>query len=374
MKNVIWCKNCILPNTRPNITINSLGICNACLNYNKKNHINWENRFKTLKEIVRQAKRKSNNRFDCLIPVSGGKDSTWQTYHCLKLGMKPLAFTWKSPSQTLIGKKNLDNLIKLGVDHVNWTINPELEKKFILANYKKFGSTAVTMHLGIHNISRYIASNFKIPLIVWGENSALEYGHNSEEDTNFYISKNWRKFYGVTHNTSIVDWVGKEFSEQDLFSFFPKNSKENFLEIFLGNFINWDPIKVYNFSKRIGFDNDINARTGIYNFADIDDDFISIHHWMKWYKFGFNRAFDNLSIEIRNRRISRDKAIEIIKSKNNFLPSNDIKKFCKYTNITLNNFFKIAEKFRNKNIWYKDKGLWKIRNFLIENWNWKKSS
>jgi N-acetyl sugar amidotransferase len=371
MNKIIWCKNCVLPNTRPNITINSSGVCNACINHKNKDFIDWKKRSFLLKKLIKKIKQSSKSRFDCLLPVSGGKDSTWQVYNCLKFGLKPLTFTWKNPSMTSIGRKNLDNLINLGVDHIQWTINPIVESKFMLKTFKKFGSTAIPMHFSIHNIARNIAEKFDIPLIVWGENSALEYGENSKSDLSSHMSNNWRKHYGVNNNSTIFDWVGTDLTEDDLASYifdFNKNSKV--LEIFLGNFIRWDPVKIYAFSKKIGFKKNNKARTGIYKFADIDDDFISIHHWMKWYKFGINRDFDNLSIEIRNKRISRNKAIELIKKNKNFLPINDINKFCKYVDIDNKTFFKIAEKFRNKNIWKKiDKKL-KIDNFIIENWKW----
>jgi len=101
------------------------------------------------------------------------------------------------------------------------------------------------------------------------------------------------------------------------------------------------------------------------NFSDIDDDFISIHHWLKYYKFGFTRLFDNLSLEIRNKRITRLKALNIIKKETFRPPLNDIKKFCKFVNISINEFFKISEKFRNKDIWLKKNGKWKIKNFIV---------
>jgi len=371
MNKIIWCKNCVLPNTRPNITINSSGVCNACINHKNKDFIDWKKRFFLLKKLIKKIKQSSKSRFDCLLPVSGGKDSTWQVYNCLKFGLKPLTFTWKNPSMTSVGYKNLDNLINIGVDHIQWTINPIVESKFMLKTFKKSGSTAIPMHFSIHNIARNIAKKFDIPLIVWGENSALEYGENSKSDLSSYMSNNWRKYYGVTNKTTISDWVGTDLTEDDLASYifdFKKNSKV--LEIFLGNFIRWDPVKIYAFSKKIGFKKNNKPRTGIYKFADIDDDFISIHHWMKWYKFGINRDFDNLSIEIRNKRISRNKAIELIKKNKNFLPINDIKKFCKYVKIDLPTFFSFAEKFRNKKIWKKINNKWKIKNFLIKDWKW----
>ena len=112
-------------------------------------------------------------------------------------------------------------------------------------------------------------------------------------------------------------------------------------------------------------------KTGYYKFADIDDEFlITIHHLMKWYKFGFTREWDNLSLEIRNKKISRKKAIKIISNKGFVLPNEEINKFCKYINISKKEFIKITNKFRNKRIWYKKDSRWKIKNFLIENWRW----
>ena len=141
--------------------------------------------------------------------------------------------------------------------------------------------------------------------------------------------------------------------------------------IFLGYFFKWDPHKTYEISKKFGFKAGNAARTGFYKFADIDDYFISIHHWLKWYKFGFTRIFDNLSLEIRNKRISREKAIKIIKSNGLKMPLEDIKKFCKYTNISIQKFFEIAEKFRNKDIWKKNKNKkFYIKDFLIDDWKW----
>jgi N-acetyl sugar amidotransferase len=371
MNNIIWCNNCILPNTRPNIVINDNGICNACVNHSNKKLINWSKQLVALKKIVKKIKNKSKSGFNCLIPVSGGKDSTWQTYNCLKLGLKPLTFTWRNPGMTSTGLKNLHNLINIGVDHIQWTVNPEVEAKFMLKTFKKSGSTAIPMHFAIHNIATRIADKFNIPLIIWGENSAFEYGQKLQVDLRSTMSDSWRKNYGVNNSTIISDWFGSDLTKNQLLSYIPGDNKKNkVLEIFLGSFIQWDPVKIYNFSKKIGFKQNNKAKTGIYKFADVDDDFISIHHWMKWYKFGITRDFDNLSIEIREGRISRNKAIDILKKKKNYLPLRDINKFCKYANIDKKIFFIIAERFRNKNIWKKKKNKWKINNFLIENWKW----
>jgi hypothetical protein len=128
----------------------------------------------------------------------------------------------------------------------------------------------------------------------------------------------------------------------------------------------------YEVASRHGFKSspDGKAKTGIYDFADIDDDFISIHHFLKWYKFGITRSFDNLSLEIRNGRITRVQAIERIQQIGNAAPSEDIEKFCEFVGISKKDFFEVCEKFRNTKIWSKEKGYWMIRDFLVNDWNW----
>ena len=114
-------------------------------------------------EVVGKAKAQSRG-YDCLIPVSGGKDSTWQVIKCLEYGLNPLCVTWKTPARTQLGQQNLDNLVGLGVDHIDYQINPKVERKFMLEAFKRFGSTAVPMHMAIFSIPAQIAARFRIPL------------------------------------------------------------------------------------------------------------------------------------------------------------------------------------------------------------------
>ena len=368
-----WCNSCLLPDTRPNLFIKDDGKCNACHMHKKKMNIDWDYRKKIFKQIVEKIKKKSLE-YDCIIPVSGGKDSTWQTIKCLEYGLKPLAVTWKTPGRTEIGEENLKNLISLGVDHIDYQINPKVESSFMIKSFKKFGSTAIPMHLALFNIPLRIANRFRIPLIVWGENSAFEYGSKKENDTGYQLDGSWLKTYGVTHGTSAIDWVDEELDKKSLTAYFGPTKKElnefNFKAIFLGYYFQWDPKNIKKISEKKGFKKNSSPKTGYYDYADIDDDFISIHHWMKWYKFGFTRSFDNLSLEIRNKRISRKKALEILKKEGNSVPNKDIASFCKFVNIKENTFYKIANSFRNTSIWKKKNGVWFIENFIVKDWKW----
>jgi hypothetical protein len=146
------------------------------------------------------------------------------------------------------------------------------------------------------------------------------------------------------------------------------------MAIFLGYYFAWDVQTTKEVATAYGFQPSLDdPKTGIYDFADIDDDFISIHHFLKWYKFGFTRSFDNLALEIRNGRITRKEAIKNIKNLGVQFPKDDINKFCKFIGISLENFFDICEKFRNNDIWFKENKTWKIKDFLISDWNWCES-
>jgi N-acetyl sugar amidotransferase len=370
-----YCKRCILPDTRPNLRLDAEGVCNACRTHAARPQVDWASRGADFGRLVQNARRKSAG-YDCVIPVSGGKDSTWQVVTCLEAGLKPLAVTWRTPGRTAIGQANLENLVKLGVDHIDYSVSPRVEARFMLKAFERFGSTAIPMHLALFNIPLSIAARFRIPLVVWGENSAVEYGSASTAHEGHRLDAAWLAAYGVTHGTTAKDWVGGDLERKDLAAYFGPDPDE--LEslgvhaVFLGHYFPWDPATTYAVAKQHGFrENPGGARTGLYDYADIDDDFISLHHWMKWYKFGFTRLFDNLSLEIRNGRLARDEAIGIVRKAGDQTPHGDIEKFCVFAGITVARFFEIAERFRNPQVWQRSEGAWRIPGFLVGDWRWQ---
>jgi len=369
-----YCQKCILPDTRPNLVIGEDGVCSACRSHGTKKIIDWRARQDAFKDVVATARERSRG-YDCLIPVSGGKDSTWQVLTCLEHGLNPLAVTWKTPGRTEIGQQNLDNLVALGVDHIDYQVNPKTERKFMLQGLEKYGSTAIPMHMAIFAIPPKIAERFGIPLIVWGENSAFEYDGSQVERTGFKLDGAWLRRYGVTHGTTAHDWVDETLSVREMTPYFAPGESE--LEaagvnaIFLGYYFEWDPQKTRAAAAAHGFKSSTGgARTGLYDYADIDDDFISIHHWLKWHKFGFTRLYDNLALEIRNGRLKRSEAIDIVRARGDETPTADIEKLCGFLDITPRSFAAICETFRNREIWVQEAGVWKIRDFLIPDWRW----
>jgi len=371
-----YCTECVIPSTRPNISLDERGVCNACRAHKSKTSIDWPARENLFTEVAANARERSES-YDCLVPVSGGKDSTWQVLKVLEHGLTPLCVTWKSPARTAIGARNLANLIDLGVDHIDFQISPRTERAFMLAALERFGATAVPMHMALFNIPLSIAVRRRIPLVVWGENSAFEYGGDDDAREGFKLDRAWLRTHGVTHGTTAEDWISDRLPSKAMNAYHGPSDEElvraGVVAVFLGYYYEWDPQMTAAVAKAHGFEAGSRPRTGFYEFADIDDDFISIHHWLKWYKFGLTRLFDNLSIEIRNGRISRDRAVEIIAETGDQTPHDDIEKLCKYLDISTQRFFEIAETFRDPKVWTRRGDTHIIEGFLIKDWDWSNS-
>ena len=369
------CIKCVMPEAKPEIFLDEHGVCNICVQHAKdKTSAEAEKGLETdFTKIL--AQHRGKHEYDCLVMCSGGKDSTWQVVKCLEYGLNPLCVTWKTPARTEIGTRNLANLVSLGVDHIDYQINPEVEKRFMYDAFVRHGSTAIPMHMALFSIPLSIAVKFRIPLVIWGENSAFEYGGTEEEQTGFRLDGQWLKKFGVTHGTTAKDWVSAELSAKSLTPYFGPSDVElgeaGVLAAFLGYYFPWDPQVSLAVATAHGFKADsAGPRTGYYNYADIDDDFISIHHWMKWYKFGFTRLFDNLSLEIRNGRMTRERAVELIAGSGDQTPRGDIDKLCAYIGITTERFFEIAETFRSPSVWQKRDEKWMIDGFIVKDWTW----
>jgi N-acetyl sugar amidotransferase len=374
MTDLRYCRTCILPHTRPNLQFAADGSCN-CATADKKAAVNWPARAGQFRRLVTET-RALGRSYDCVIPVSGGKDSTWQVVTALEHGLKPLAVTWKTPARTALGAANLQNLVNLGVDHVDVSLNPRVERRFALKAFERLGSPVIPMHMALHAIPLQIAVRFDIPVILWGENSAYEYGGADEALKGVQLTRAWLTKYGVTNGTSAEDWVDADLSARDLAAYvWPSDADQaaaGVTAVFLGHYFRWDPQETYAIARRHGFVADERPKTGLYAFADIDDEFlITVHHWMKWYKFGFTRLWDNLSLEIRAGRMSREEAVARVAAQGEDTPREAIDRFCAYVDIPVTRFFEIADRFRNRDIWaQRPDGVWQLNGFLIDGWQW----
>jgi len=370
-----YCLSCLLPDSRPGVALDEAGICNGCRSVAAKHDsIDWDARARAFEELAASARQRSHG-YDCLIPVSGGKDSYWQVVTCLEAGLHPLTMTYIIPGQTELGRRNLDNLIRIGVDHVAVRVNPEVERRFIEQAFRRTGTSGLPTHMAIYTMPLRLALRYDIPLVVYGENSAIEYGTEDESLAGARVDRRWLQRFGVTHGTTAADWVGETLSERDLQPFFAPGEDElaaaDLKAVFLGYYFPWDVEQSRRVATAHGFQSRAEgARVGTYDYVNIDDDFIAIHHHLKWYKFGITRSWDNLSLEIRNGRLTRDQAIETLRALGDETPQRDIEHFCAYLGISVAEYYRICESFRNRDIWVRRNGRWEIEDFLIPDWPW----
>lgn len=370
-----YCQNCVLPDTRPGIRIGDDGICNACTGHSlKSTTIDWQARATELAEIVDWAKSR-NAAYDCIVPVSGGKDSMWQVAKALEMGLRVLAVTWKTPGRTPLGQQNLDALIRLGVDHHDVSINPRTEAAFMLKTLRETGSSAVPMHLAIFAIPMRMAAQLTVPLILWGESPIMEYGGDDENTDLNKLNHAWMQRHGILQGRTAESWADEDLPPADLAPYIPPAEealdKADIKSIFLGYYMPWDPAESLRVAAENGFQRRAEGpKLGLYDYADIDCDFISIHHWFKWVKFGCTRLFDNLSLEIRNGRLTRAEAINVIGELGDQRPTEDIEKACAFMGISIEEFAEIEESFRNRDVWTRSGTEWVINDFLVPNWDW----
>lgn len=367
-----YCKKCVLPTSRPGIFLDDAGICSACIGHTEKTaKIDWGKRGNELRTILDKFRSKDGLYYDCIVPVSGGKDSTYQVYMVKKVfNMNPLCVTYKYSDRTDLGQKNLDNLRKLGVDHIDFAPNPETEKRFIKKALTLAGDPCIPDHMGIFAVTLRVAVNYKIPLIIWGENPELEYGGSAADRDNPFLDRQWLIKHGCLQGKMAEDWVDDVLTLGDMTHYRIPSEDEliqaKISSIFIGYYLPWDPLKNYEIAQSVGFEKSPDGpKMGIYDFADLDSTNIIVHHYIKWLKFGMTRLNDNISVEVRNGRMTREEGVNILKSKMERVPEEEVQMLCRYLDMHEHEFWNVLEKFRNTDIWQKDEnGDWYIPNYL----------
>jgi len=230
-------------------------------------------------------------------------------------------------------------------------------------------------HMALWAVPVNLAVSYDIPLVIYGENTGFEYGSEDESLIGANLDRRWLKTFGVTEGTTAEDWVDEELTRRDLTPFFFPSDEvlqaKGINSLFLGYYFPWDVENSLRTALRHGFKaRPEGARVGHYDYVNIDDDFIAIHHHPKWQKFGITRSWDNLSIEIRNGRMTRKDAITVLRDRGDETPWDDIRLFCDYLGISVEEYFRIVESFRNRDIWTRHNGKWVIQDFLIPDFPW----
>ena len=357
-----YCKKCLYPDTKPQLVFNEDGICSACSNSDLKEKINWDDKEKELRGILEEFKSKDGSNYDCIIPVSGGKDSTFQTYVIKKVyGLNPLVVNFHPLDQTEIGKKNLQSLKNIGVDCIEFSPNPKVYQKLAKYGLVELGDYQWPEHLGIFTVPVQIATKYEIPLIIWGENPQLEYGKPTDIDKETILDKEWLEKNGGFFLDKIKpeDMTKYGFTKNELKPYlYPDNEeikKIGVRGIFLGSYIKWDIFKQLELVKTLGFSENEDVKEGTYDrWENLDVFFTVFHDYFKFLKYGFGRTTDHVSIEIRYGRMTREEGIKLVKEHEGKIPRKFFKKFLESAKITEKEFHEICDKFTNKELFQTD--------------------
>ncbi|MHC8517590.1 N-acetyl sugar amidotransferase [Sporosarcina sp. ITBMC105] len=361
---MIYCEKCVMPNTKPDLVLDEDGVCTACRNYENRELVDWDLRKQELLEILDKYRSNSEGNWDCIIPVSGGKDSTFQVIRMLELGMTPLCVLSTTCHLSEIGRYNIENIKKLGVDFIEFTANPKIRRKLNKFGLSQVGDISWPEHAGIFTVPIRAAVQFNIPLIIWGENPQNEYGGPASASENKFLDHNWLNRFGGLLGVNVSELIGYEgIKEKDLISYrYPTDSelKEvGVTGIFLGYYMPWDGLANYLISQGHGFKTyDKTVEGSIVNYENLDNLQTGIHDYFKFLKFGFGRATDIACLQIRRGILSREDALNLVNTHDGKFPWTylgiPLEEILAPLEITVPEFVEICDKFTNEDLFLKN--------------------
>lgn len=364
---ITWCKNCLNMSTRPRISFDSRGWCNACQWMEEKKSMDWQNRHNELADLLESNKSKTGS-FDCLVPVSGGKDGSYVA-HSLKhnWGMNPLTVTVRPALSLPIGDQNLFNFIQSGYNHVHVSLNPLALNALNKQGFIEKGFPYYGWLIAIHTAVIRIALNFNIPLIFYGEDGEIEYGGSTESKNRPLYDINYmKKVYLEGGHDSVLEQVltNSSLNQSDLHLFrFPSDEetlRSNLQFTHWSYYEPWDSYRNYVIAKNYCglIEKDDNNEGTFTNFAQNDQALYTLHAYLMYLKFGFGRATQDAGIEIRRGAMTRDQALNLVKLYDNSYPHNLIDTYLEYYKMTKTEFDEILDKYANKDLFEKINGIW----------------
>lgn len=371
-----YCKYCLSTDLRPQAVFEN-GVCLPCQYSGSTSHASSRAKLKILQEKFKISRKKQKNKgaYDCIVGVSGGKDSTRQAHWVRdRLGLRPLivcsGYTPKQMSE--IGAKNLSNLFSMGFDVVIATPAPQTAAELALESLKQFGNVCKTTEMSLFATVPRLAIELGVNTLFWGENPALQVGDNAVAGIDEFDGNNMRKMN--TLNSGGRDWIDQIVDNPYLVEHYMYPSEVEFdkgkINIFyLGpvwddwsNESNATYASLEGLTLRPGEE----SQTGdLSNASMLDEEFTNINMMLKYFKFGFGRATDFVDEKIRSGLMTRDKAIEIVKKYDGVCSDEIIARFSAYVGISQDEFWDIANGWVNKNLFTTTKSSRPTRKFEV---------
>lgn len=366
-----FCTKCVTPDTRPDLRFDEEGVCDACRSFERKygiceNSIDWDQRRKEFEQLIEKYRQKDPLKYDCLIPVSGGKDSHLTMYYAkVVYGLNPLCVCFEPTLPTEIGRRNLDNINKLGVDLIHFKRNPIVYDKLILEGFKRVGDMEWANHMGIWSVPVHFAIKFDIPLILWGESPQMEYGgaETVSEINKRVFDEDWLNDYGCLNGLRPQDMVSEELgislSDLKLYVYPTKEevAKWGGVGVFMGYYFKWNVPENFKIIESIGW----TRRTGRIEISYTDHEKLdclsmNLHDYLKYVKYGYGRATDSASYDIRNGVIDRKQGVRLVERYDGKYPKECVERFCEHFKMTKKEFDEICEGFTNKALFERKDG------------------
>src|SRR6185436_3094246 len=354
-----YCTRCVMPHTKPDLHIDEQGVCSACRAFEKRREVDWDARRATLAGLLERYRNKGSN-WDCIVPVSGGKDSTYQVVRMLQLGVNPLCVTATTCDLSAIGRKNIENIKRLGVDYVEFSPNPVVRGKLNRIGLTEVGDISWPEHVGIFTIPVRAAVQYGVPLIVWGENSQNEYGGPAAAAENNVLTRRWLEEFGGLLGLRVSDLSATYgIDPRHLLPYqYPSDDdlqRVGVTGLFLGHYLPWDGLSNALIAQANGFLSLGRAVEGsMVDYENLDNHQTGIHDYFKFLKFGFSRATDIACLHVRRSRISRQDALEIVRKRDGKFPwtylGKPLEQILDPLSMSVEEFQKVCDKFTNKKI------------------------
>ena len=355
-----YCTRCLLPETKPDLSFDDRGVCSACTAFESRPTVDWGQRESELLQVLDRFRSPAGLNWDCIVPVSGGKDSTYQVLKLLEYGMNPLAVTATTCDLSDIGRANLKNLERLGVDHLTMTPNPGTRAILNRVGLEQVGDISWPEHVGIFTIPVRAAVAYRVPLIIWGENSQNEYGGPASAAASQVLDRRWLEEFGGLLGLRVSDLPGSTpLTARDLLPYqYPSDDELKDVGVtglFLGYYVPWDGYENALVSQAYGLNTFTTPVEGTpVNYENLDNHQTGIHDYFKYLKFGFGRTTDILSLHIRRGRISRKQALDIVKARDGAFPwtylGKPLQEILEPLDISVERFMEICDDFTNEDL------------------------
>lgn len=365
-----WCSNCVSMSTRPRITFDHRGWCNACVWADRKTKLDWSARAAELDALLAKHRR-ADGKFDCLVPVSGGKDGSYVAYNLKhKYGMNVLAVTVTPALALPLGEENLKAFVGSGYNHIS--INPNVRAMQTLnrTGLIEMGFPYYGWLVAIQAACVRIAANFGIGLIFYGEDGEVEYGGSTETDKNpIYDVAYMKRIYLEGGYENVLRKSGLPTEDLNFFMF-PDEASLGSRSIDITHwsyFENWDPYRNYLVAKEhCGLQESTSTNSGTFtNFAQNDQALYALHTYLMYLKFGFGRANQDACIEVRRGAMDRAQAVNLVKIYDGQYPEEFEDLYLDYYQLTPAEFGAVLDKWANKDLFEKKEGRWTPRFTVV---------